>query len=98
MQGVAKIVPSKFINFQKRGDKILSQVGLQSGFDFNFLLLFQSHLTFLDILDVWIMCQDVVDSSDGNISSHMHSRLLKHAEAVVLLSILLFSILLSLQK
>lgn len=94
----AKTILSKFLNFQKRGDKILSGIGFRSGFDFSFLSLFQRHLTFLDILDVWIMCQDVVDSSDGNVSSHMHSRLFKHAEAVVFLSILLFPILLSLQK
>lgn len=93
----AKTVPSKYLNFQKRGYIILSGFGLQSRFDFSFSL-FQRHLRFLDILDVWIMCQDVVDSSDGNISSHMQSRLFKHAEAVVLLSILLFPILLSLQK
>lgn len=94
----AKTVPSKLPNFWRSGDKILSGIRLRSGIDFSFLSLFQRHLTFLDILDVKIMCQDVVDSSDGNVSSHMHSRLLKHAEAVVLLSTLLFPILLSLQK
>ena len=47
-----KTVPSIFISFQKREDKILSGIGLQSGFDFSFLSLFQRHLTFLDILDV----------------------------------------------
>lgn len=77
MEGLSFQAPHCALHISSFGeDDSFSGIEIPSGIDSSFLSLLQQHLAFLDIFDVWIMCQDVVDSGDGNTSPHMQSRLL----------------------